>query len=251
MRGFMIAAWVGGAMLCAGPGAAEPGLANRVYSPYVKRGVTELELRAGRLTGGPLAGEQSAIVELSRGLSDRVSLGVLAEFEQHAGERRKLDGIALEGVAYLGQIPGLGIDVGGYLEYEQRIHNESGLLEAKLLLAKRVGSFEALLNLIAERALTDKRGEKATELEYAAQATWDVGHNLRLGGQAFGDLGVTSHLGGPQPHYLGPVAQWEVRPAWMKGGEVEFEAAYLFPAGTASHDAEGQVRFVLEFERRF
>ena len=251
MRSLMLAGWTAIATICAWPGAAEPGLANRVYSPYVKKDVTELELRAGRLTGGPLAGEQSAIVELSRGLNDRVSFGVLAEFEQHAGEERKLDAFALEGVAYLGQISDLGVDVGAYLEYEQRIHNESGVLEAKLLLAKRLGSFEGLLNLIATRALTDKHGEKATELGYAAQATWDVGHNVRLGGQAFGDLGVISHLGGAQAHYLGPVAQWELRPAWMRGGEVEFEVAYLVPAGTARHDADGQVRFVLALERRF
>jgi hypothetical protein len=237
--------WAGAA------GAAEPGLANKVYSPYVKNGVTEVEVRAGRLTGGPLDGEQAAVVELERGVSDRLSLAVLGEFEQHAGEERKLDALAVEGVAYLGQIPGIGVDVGGYLEYEQRIHNESGVLEGKLLLAKRSGSFEGLLNLIAQKPLTDRPGEGDTEFGYAAQATWAVGGVLRLGGQAFGDLGSDRRFGGRQGHYLGPVAQWEVRPAWLKGGELEFEAAYLLPAGVARNDADGQVRFVAEYERRF
>src|SRR5512143_120190 len=126
------------------PAAAAPGLANKVYSPYVHKGVDELELRAGQLNGGPLDGEAGAIVELERGVSDRLSLAVIAEFERHAGEERKLDSIGVEGVAYIGQIPGLGVDVGGYLEYEQRIHNESGVLESKLLLAKRSGPVEAL-----------------------------------------------------------------------------------------------------------
>lgn len=239
------------ALAFAGAARAEPGLSNKVYSPYVKKGVTEVEVRAGRLTGGPLDGEQSAILEYEYGLSDRVSVAVLAEFEQHAGEARKLDGLAFEGVAYLGQMPGVGIDIGGYVEYEQRIHNESGLIEAKLLLAKRSGTFEGLLNLIVEKPLTDRRGEGATEFSYAAQATWDVGHAVRLGGQAFGDLGTYHHIGGAQPHYLGPVAQWETRPSWMKGGELEFEVAYLLPAGSARHDTDGQVRLVIEFERRF
>ena len=230
---------------------AEPGLANKVYSPYVKNGVTEVEVRAGRLTGGPLDGEQAAVVELERGVSDRLSLAVLAEFEQHAGEESKLDALAVEGVAYLGQIPGVGVDVGGYLEYEQRIHNESGVLEGKLLLAKRSGSFEALLNVIAQKPLTDRPGEGDTEFGYAAQVTWDVGGNLRLGGQAFGGLGSDRSFGGQQAHYLGPVAKWEVRPAWLKGGELEFEAAYLLPAGAARDEADGQVRFVMEYERRF
>lgn len=234
-----------------GAAAAEPGLSNKVYSPYVRKNVTEVELRAGRLTGGPLDGEQAAIVELERGISDRISLAVLAEFEQHAGEEKKLDALAVEGVAYLGQIPGLGVDVGGYLEYEQRIHNESGVAEAKLLLAKRTGAFEGLLNLIVDRPLSDRPGEHDTEFGYAAQATWGVGANVRLGGQAFGDLGTDRRFGGRQPHYLGPVAQWEVRPAWLKGGELEFEGAYLLPVGSARDDTNGQVRFVVEFERRF
>lgn len=231
--------------------AAEPGLSNKVYNPYVKKGVTEVEVRAGRLTGGPLDGEQAAVVELEHGVSDRFNLAVLAEFEQHAGEARKLDAVAVEGVAYLGQIPGLGVDVGGYLEYEQRIHNESGVAEAKLLLAKRAGAFEGLLNLIAHRPLSDRPGEHDTEFGYAAQATWGVGQNLRFGGQAFGDLGTDKSFGGRQAHYLGPVGQWEVRPAWLKGGELEFEGAYLLPVGTARHDADGQVRLVVEYERRF
>jgi hypothetical protein len=242
-----------GALVLAGAGAAraEPGLSNKVYSPYVLKGVTEVEVRAGRLTGGPLDGEQAAIVELERGVSDRLSLAVLAEFEQHAGEPRKLDSVGVEGVAYLGQIPGIGVDVGGYLEYEQRIHNESGVLEAKLLLAKRSGPFEGLLNLIAQKPLTERPGEGDTEFGYAAQGTWEVGGHAGLGVQAFGDLGTDRRFGGRHAHYLGPVAKWELRPAWLKGGELEFEGAYILPIAAARSETDGQVRFVVEFERRF
>jgi len=239
------------ASLAASSAAAEPGLANKVYSPYVKKGVTELELRAGRLNGGAADGESGAVVELERGLSDRVSLAVVGEFERHAGEHSKLDAIAVEGVAYLGQLPGVGIDVGGYLEYEQRIHNESGVLEGKLLLAKQAGRVTTLLNLIASRALTDKSGDRETEFSYAAQSTVDMGGGVGLGAQAFGDLGTGRDLGGRQAHYLGPVATWELRPAWAKGGEVELEAAFLLPAGTARHETNNQVRLAVEFEKRF
>lgn len=252
MRGGWVFAAVTVAVLAwSGAAAAEPGLSNKVYSPYVKKGVTEVELRAGRLEGGALDGEQAAVVELERGVSDWLSLAILAEFEQHAGETKKLDALALEAVAYLGQIPGLGVDVGGYLEYEQRIHNESGVAEAKLLLAKRSGRFEGLLNLIVEKPLTDGPGEHDTEFAYATQATWEVGGPLRLGAQAFGDLGSRRSFGGRRPHYLGPVAQWELRPAWLKGGELEFEGAYLLPVGAARDDSHAQVRLMLEYERRF
>jgi hypothetical protein len=246
--------WVGTVVavsLIGGPALAEPGLANKVYSPYVKKGVTELELRGGRLNGGALDGESGAVVELEHGFSDRFSLAVLGEFEHHARETSKLDAIAVEGVAYLGQIPGVGVDVGGYLEYEQRIHNESGILEGKLLLAKQTGPVLTLVNLIADRPLTDKPEDQVTEFEYAVQSTVDVGHNLGVGLQAFGDLGTDHSFGGAQAHYLGPVGRWEVRPAWMKGGEIELEAAYLLPVGVARHDTDGQMRFVMEFEKRF
>jgi hypothetical protein len=234
-----------------GTGAwAEPGLANKVYSPYVMKGVTEVEVRAGSLTGGPLDGESGAVVELEHGFSDRVSLAVLGEWEHHAHEETKLDAVAVEGVVYVGQIPKLGIDVGGYLEYEQRIHNESGVLEGKLLLAKQAGPAHMLLNLIAQRPLTDKRDDQVTEFGYAAQVTFDAAPSLQVGAQAFGDLGTDKHFGGPQSHYLGPVAGWELKPSWA-AGEIELEAAYLLPVGPARHETDGQVRFVIEYERRF
>jgi hypothetical protein len=240
-----------GAMLAAGAAAAEPGLANKVYAPYVRNGLTEVEVRGGRFTGGPASGESALVIEIERGLSDRISLAVLAEFEDHAGEARKLDAVAVEGVVYVGQIPGIGVDVGGYLEYEQRIHNESGVLEGKLLLAKRVGAFEGLVNIIAEQPLTDRDGEGATEFGYAAQATVRAARGLKLGAQAFGDLGTNRAFGGRQPHFIGPVANWEIRPTWLKGGELEFEAAYLVAAGSARDDTDGQVRLMVELERRF
>jgi hypothetical protein len=240
------------ALNCAAAAAAwaEPGLANQVYAPYVKNGVTEVEVRGGRLNGGPLDGESAAVVEVEHGFNDRVSLAVLAEIEHHAGEETKLDAIAVEGVAYLGQIPGLGVDVGAYLEYEQRIHNESGVLEGKLLLGKQIGAFQGLLNVIVGKPLTDKPGEGATEFGYAAQGTVETAPGLRIGLQAFGDVGTSHHLGGRQPHYAGPVVNWETHPSWLPG-ELELEAAYLLPLGSARHDTDGQLRLGLEWEGRF
>lgn len=239
------------ALGASGGGAwAAPGLANKVYEPYVKNGVTEVELRSGRLTGGGASGESATVLELSHGFSDRLSLGVLAEFEDQPGVAARTDAVGLEAVAYLGQIPKLGVDVGAYLEYEQRLHNESGLLEAKLLFAKQADPVQGLFNLILEQPLTDRDGEGLMEVEYAAQATVDAGHKLKLGAQAFGDIGTTGAFGGRQEHYAGPIAKWETYPSWLPG-ELELEAAYLFPLGSARDETDGQVRFVIEYEHRF
>ena len=250
MRGRCWIAVAAVACCVAGAAKAEPGLANTVYAPYVKKGVTELELRGGRLNGGPLEGESAAVVELEYGVNDRLSLAVLAEFERHAGETSKLDAVAVEGVVYLGQIPGLGVDVGGDLEYEQRIHNESGVLENKLLLAKQAAPFHALLNLIARRALTNRPGQDDTAFGYAAQGTIDVNPRVQIGLQAFGDLGTNRNLGGRQSHYVGPVAKWEVRPAGGHG-ELEIETAYLLPVSAARGSTDGQFRLMIAYERRF
>ena len=248
--------WVAGccaalAVVLVGSAAHAQGLSNKVYSPYIEKGVTELELRAGRLNGGPLDGESGAVVELEQGLTDRFSLAVLGEFERHAGEKSKLDAIAVEGVYYIGQIPGLGVDVGGYLEYEQRIHNESGVLEGKLLFAKRSGPFEGLFNVIVDRPLSSRPSEHDAGFGYAAQATWEAAPGLKLGGQGFGDLGTDKSFGGRQAHYVGPVANWTLHPRWMKGGELELEAAWLAPVGAARDETNSQVRLMLEFEKRF
>jgi hypothetical protein len=251
MRIRIIAAALAASFAAVGAAHAEPGLANKVYDPYVRNGVTEVEVRGGRLNGGALDGESAAVVELEHGFGDRLSLAVLGEFEHHAGEQNKLDAIAVEGVSYLGQIPGVGVDVGGYLEYEQRIHNESGVLEAKLLLAKQAGPVQTLFNLVVERPLTDKVDEREAEFGYAVQSTVAATPSLRVGLQAFGNLGSSRILGGRQGHYLGPVVNWEVRPAWLRKAEIELEAAYLAPLGLARRETNSQVRFAVEYERRF
>lgn len=234
----------------AGSAAAEPGLGQVVYTPYISNGITEMEVRTGRLSGGAADGDQTTVFELEHGFSDRFSLAVLAEVEDGPGAARKLDAIAVEGVVYVGQIPGLGIDVGLYGEYEQRIHNESGVAEGKLLLAKTQDRFQGLLNLIAKKPLTDRPGGDGTQYGYAASATWEITSNMRLGVEAFGDIGVAGALGGRQPHYIGPVAKWELHPSWLPA-ELEIGAGYLFAAGSARDYTDGQIRLLVALERRF
>jgi len=238
------------ALSWASAAAAEPGLGQKVYDPYVRNGLSEVEVRTGRLIGGTAEGDQTTVVELERGINDRFSLAVLGEIEDEPGDARKLDAIAVEGVMYLGQIPHLGIDTGLYLEYEQRIHNQSGVLEGKLLLAKTQNRFQGLFNIIAGQALTDRDGAGATEFSYAASATWETAPKLRVGVEAFGDLGTSRSFGGRQAHYVGPVVKWETRPSWLPA-ELELEAGYLFAAGGAKDYTDGQLRVLIALERRF
>jgi hypothetical protein len=238
-------------LLVASHAAAEPGLGGKVYDPYVRNGLTEVEVRTASLTGGTSNGDTTSVVEIEKGVSDRLSLAVLGEFERHPGEPAKLDSLGLEAVVYLGQVPRLGIDAAVYVEYEQRIHNESGVGEAKLLFGKSLGHFQARLNLIAEHPFSDRPGENLTSFGYAASGTWALRPGLRAGVEGFGDLGTDRRLGGRNAHYVGPTVVWETHPDWMRGGELELQAGYLFAAGAARGYADGQARLSLEFERRF
>ena len=79
----------------AGAAVAEPGLGQKVYDPYVRNGLSEVEVRTGRLVGGSAEGDQTTVVELERGINDRFSLAVLGEFEDEPGDARKLDEVVV------------------------------------------------------------------------------------------------------------------------------------------------------------
>ena len=236
--------------LAAGAVHAEPGLGDKVYAPSVEQGVTEFETRGGTLVGRGAGGGSGAVFELEHGFSDRVSAAVVGEWEREPGKQSKLDAIGVETVIHLGVLRGLGIDTGLYLEYEQRLHAESGKGEARLLFARTKGRFEGLLNLTATKALTDKSGQGGGAYGYAAQATWKTAPGLRLGLEAFGNLGAGRSPGSAQAHYVGPTVVWESKPRWLPVG-LELQTSYLFAAGAAQRYADGEARVQLSFERQF
>src|SRR3954465_797616 len=99
------------------PALAEPGFANAIYAPYVKKGVTEFEASGGVLTGGRRSGDGGVIFEVEHGFTERLDLSVFAEVER-GGAKAEVDSVGLEAVYYVGQVPGIGVDVGAYVDYE-------------------------------------------------------------------------------------------------------------------------------------
>ncbi len=238
------------ALLFVQAATADPRLDEKVYDPYVHNHIFEIETRAASESGGPLAGAVAYIGELEYGVSDHLSLSLVNKVAGGAGEPTRLRGVGVEAVDYLGQIPGLGIDVGLYGEYMAGLGGDDSGLEAKLLLAKQAGPVEALLNLIVERPIHVPGQEFAT-YGYAGAVNWRAGGNLKLGIQAFGDLG-DDHGGfsRPQVAYVGPAIFWEGRPR-RSPVEVELGLSWLKAFGADRHEGDRQVRVTLEFERRF
>lgn len=229
---------------------ADPRLDEKVYDPYVEKGEVEFESRLGTEIGGPLGGATTTVLEAEYGLSDRVSLALVGGIERDPTGPMRLQSIGLEGVVYVGQIPGIGVDTGLYLEYSQGVNGGESAGEAKLLLAKTAGRFQGLFNLIVEEPFAVPAGEQSASYGYAASATWRVAGQLRIGAEAFGDLGSDRSFLGRQGAYLGPQIKWKVRP---KGSPVTIrvDAGWLAAIGTDREEGRSQARVNVEFERRF
>jgi hypothetical protein len=236
-------------LIAPGPARADPRLDEKVYEPYVESHEAELEIRNGQELGGALGGAATTVTEAEYGFNDHVSLSILAANARGPGEAARWTAVGLESVVYLGPVPNIGVDAGLYFEYAKGLNGEADGAEFKLLLAKNAGRFEGLLNLIAERPVGD-RNEAFASYGYAASATWRTVGKLRLGVEAFGDLGSDHSFLGRQGAYVGPKLKWQPKLGRGPTG-IEVEAAYLAPFGQASAEGRGQVRLNLEIERRF
>jgi hypothetical protein len=238
------------AVMIATAARADPRLDEKVYDPYVRHHVLEVETRLAGVNGGTLDRSASYIGELGYGVSDRLSLAVLGKVTRGEGQGSRLRGVGVEAVYYLGQIPSLGVDVGLYGEYMKGLSDGETVLEGKLLFAKQAGPVQALLNLIVERPL-HVPGEGYATYGYAGEVTYPAAKNLRLGIQAFGDLGSDhGFLKGRQGAYVGPALQWEVR-ARNAPVELEVGLSWLKSVGASTKEADSQLRVTLELERRF
>jgi hypothetical protein len=236
----------------AAPALADPRLDEVVYSPYIENHMLEFETRVGQEVGdGDLSGAQTLVNELEYGVNDRLSLALVTSVERGPGEPRRLTGVGIEGIYYLGQVPKLGVDAGIYLEATKGAGGEPDGGEAKLLLAKTAGRFQGLVNFIVERPFDGPAGEVYASYGYAASATWRTVGTLRLGAEAFGDFGDDhGFLSRARGAYVGPQLKWEGQPRGLPF-EIELDAGWLAAVGPDRQEAASQARINLELERRF
>lgn len=229
---------------------ADPRLDEKVYDPYVHSGVGEVEVRGGNVQGGDLAGAATLVTEFEYGVSDRLSVALVSAFEREPGGGTRAVAIGLESIVYIGQIPGIGVDTGLYFEIAKGLNGEDDGLEGKILLAKTVGRFQGLLNLIVEEPLGAPAGQDYASYGYAASATVRAIGKLRLGVEAVGDFGDDHHFGGAQGAYVGPQLKWATRLGRSRT-ELEIDTGWLAAVGPARQEAVGQFRFNIGLERRF
>ena len=229
------------------PALAAPGAGNEVYGATVEAHEIELETRYGVLTGGPDKGADNFRLEAGYGVNSHLKLAVVGEFEKEPGGTRKATHLGFEAVAPLGKLAG--INVAAYAEYELGLNGTSNSVEAKLLLQKRPGPWDARFNLIGEKPL---QSGQPLQLSYAASVDRSVAKFLRLGITGFGELGTFSHFLPTAEHYIGPELKFRI-PLGDRDGDgdedrgIWIQPSFLFPLGAARESSTGQFRLNLEF----
>lgn len=225
---------------CSTPAWAAPGLGNEVYGATVKQGEVEFETTWDSLAGGRDDGEDSLQIEVSYGVTKRLWVAAVAEFEKEPGLNRKAEEIGIEAIYHLGRVGP--VDFAIYGEYGIGLNGATDMVETKLLMQHRSGPLDLRFNLIAEKKLDST---VPVELEYAASADFEVVDDISLGVQAFGELGTFHNFLPYAEHFVGPSAKVEFEGL---GPEIGIRAGYLFAIGKARQDTDGQFRLALELE---
>lgn len=221
------------------PALAAPGLGDDVYPAELERGQPEAAISYHSLAGGTDDGESSLQFEGGWSPSDSLRLGVQVEFGQEPGLVREFEGIAIEASYELGRIGP--VSIAAYGAYAITPDGPDSVI-ARLMLQHRSGPVDLRFNLNAEKTL---RSVDKLELGYGIQADAEVADELRLGVQAFGELGTFDRFLPDAGHFAGPVASLGFGDS---GPALELQAAYLFALGTARQDTEGQFRMSLALE---
>lgn len=222
---------------------AAPGVGDPIYAARIENGITEVEARYGRLTGGPENGQDGLVVEVEHAFSSNFSAATLFETNRDPGGGRRLNAVAIEGVYGLGKIKAPNLDTALYVELKGGVHGDPDAIETKALLQHSAGKFDSRLNLIAEKPL---RSGEPVEFGYAASMDWAVADELRLGLAAFGDLGTSDRFGGRQSHFVGPEAKFDIE--HVGPGEIEVETGWLKAFGAANDRTNGQARLLVGYE---
>lgn len=246
MRGLILAAVTIGTLAPAAA-RAEPGLANEVYGAGVTRGETEVEGRAGLLTGGAADGEWAFVGEVAHAFTDWWRPAALFEVEREAGGKTRLDSVAIENVFDFTATRAWPVHLGAYAEYEVSTRGAADKVELKLLAERVRGPLGLRLNLIGDRRVGDGASDD-WEYGYAARGVWAFNDDFALGVEGFGDAGTDTDFGrfGDHAQYWGPIAQVEAFET--RAGELEVQLGYLFGSGEA--EADGQFRVRVEWERQ-
>jgi len=170
-------------------------------------------------------------LELERGVTDRLDLGLYQIIHQHTDRNYFYEGYKLR-LRYLlpVEVPYFSKPV-LYLEFANVSHLKERVLEGKFILERNVGAFNLAWNLGLERALQGESSEKL-EFQFNQGLSWRVNKRFRIGGEI---LASNENL------YVGPVVS-------MTGGEFSVLIGTAFSLWSEETPKQDHLRLMLIME---
>lgn len=178
------------------PDRAEASPADKVYSPQVEYGETEVELRGGYLKDdGAANAAQAYVLDIGRGFTPYWFTELVTEAEKEPGESLKAEELEWENLFQLTEIGRYFMDVGLFSEIKAPLHGDDPwAVEAGPMFQKEFGRLVNNLNVLAEREF-GTNADHETRLGYRFQSRYLSGTPVELGLQALGE--ERDHVAGP------------------------------------------------------
>lgn len=226
------------------------GPSDYVYVPAVEYGEREIDFKAGtwKLRDEPVR-QSAASIGFGYGATQWWFTEAYLKYEKETGETTKYDAFEWENKFQLTEPNQYFVDLGLITEIEvPRKHREEGYeLKIGPLLQGDVGPVRWNANLLFERVFRGSVGTPhVTEMGYQLQARYDLGGELGIGAQVFGEMGKWNHWepAEDQTHRAGPAIFGKVKLGGRQA--IKYNAAWLHPLTRGA--PKDTVRLQAEFE---
>lgn len=217
--------------------------ADKVYSPIVEKGETEVEFRGGYRDFNAGVDQYAYVVDLGYGVTERWKTELVLAYEGGTGQGGKLAAMEWENVIVLTEQGKHWADLGLFVEYEHTFADGPDELKIGPMFMKEIGPTIANLNLFLERKI-GSGASSDIDLDYAWQVKWRGNEALEWGVQGLGGMGEVGDLGVGDKHSFGPALFGVKRLAG--GNKLAYDVAILAGLNDAAPDTT--VRFELEYE---
>ncbi len=155
-------------------------------------------------------------LEVEYGLTDRLMMGIYADFEQPDGESFKYIQTRVIAARYrFGDYKPDAFNTALYVEYylpdPGYLGESKEALEMRVILERKFDDWKLKLNPKFEKVMSGPDVEEGLEFEYGASLYREIGHEMKAGLEAYGSLGeiVNTKSLDAQKHYLVPAMTFE------------------------------------------
>lgn len=218
------------------PAAASAQAINKVFSPVVEWGETELELRGFFTQDADPArdGLQVNKFDIAHGVTQWWFTELEFVFVKLPGESQELEAIASENVFQLSEQGEYFADFGLFFEYEREVDAKVHEIVLGPIIQKQFGPWLGTANFFFERQFGREATERKIEMKAAGQFKYRLNEGFEPGFEYYGY---------EEDQNFGPAAFGTVK---FDRSKLKWQAAWLF--GLTDTAADHSIRWMLEYE---